>query len=171
MFLQDIVLGPCLVCFVTQSCPTLCDPMDCSQPVSSVHGASPGKNIGVGCPALLQGFFPTQGSDPGLLPCRWILHHLRHQGSLSQSYTYLFIRFYIQRHSASVYELKLVLIIPRRTHYYFLIVPCYSMNFQAIVLQKHTKINLQQKHTLLQKQLEIISFPLYFMFLFLIFSG
>ena len=42
-----------------QSCPTLCDPMDCSPPGSSVH--SPGKNTGVGCHALLQRIFPTQG--------------------------------------------------------------------------------------------------------------
>ena len=32
----------------------LCDPMDCSVPVSSVHGDSPGKNTGVGCHALPQ---------------------------------------------------------------------------------------------------------------------
>ena len=32
------------------TCPTLCDPMDCSPPGSSVH--SPGKNTGVGCHAL-----------------------------------------------------------------------------------------------------------------------
>ena len=38
---------------VAQSCRTLCDPMDCSLPGSSVHGGSPGKNIGVGCHALL----------------------------------------------------------------------------------------------------------------------
>ena len=31
---------------------------------------SPGKNTGVGCHALLQGMFPTQGSNPGLLNCR-----------------------------------------------------------------------------------------------------
>ena len=48
---------------VTQSCPTLCDPMDCSLPGSSVHGDSLGKNTGVGCHALLQGIFPTQGSN------------------------------------------------------------------------------------------------------------
>ena len=36
-----------------QSCLTLCDPMDCSLPGSSVHGDSPGKNTGVGCHALL----------------------------------------------------------------------------------------------------------------------
>ena len=43
---------------------------------------APGKpNIGVGCQALLQGIFPTQGSNPGLLHCRWILYHLSHQAS------------------------------------------------------------------------------------------
>ena len=52
-----------------KSCPTLCDPMDCSPPGSSVHGDSPGKNTGVGCHALLQGIFPTQGSNPGLPHC------------------------------------------------------------------------------------------------------
>ena len=46
---------------VILSCPTLFDPMDCSPPGSSVHGDSPGKNTGVGCHALLQGIFPTQG--------------------------------------------------------------------------------------------------------------
>ena len=46
-----------------QSCPTLWDPMDCSPPGSSVHGFSPGKNTGACCHALLQGIFPTQGSN------------------------------------------------------------------------------------------------------------
>ena len=41
--------------------------MDCSPPGSSVHRDSPGKNTGVGCHALLQGIFPTQGSKPCLL--------------------------------------------------------------------------------------------------------
>ena len=49
-------------------------PMDCSPPGSPVHGDSPGKNIGVGCCALLQGIFPTQGSNPGLSHCRQILY-------------------------------------------------------------------------------------------------
>ena len=39
---------------------------------------SPGKNTGVGCHSLLQGIFPTQGSNPGLPHCRWILYHLSH---------------------------------------------------------------------------------------------
>ena len=58
-----------------------CDPVDCSPPGSSVHGDSPGKNTGVGCHGLLQDIFPTQVSNPDLLPCRWILYHLSHQGS------------------------------------------------------------------------------------------
>ena len=42
---------------------------------------SPGKNTGVGCLALLQGIFPAQGLNPGLLHCRWSLYCLIHQGS------------------------------------------------------------------------------------------
>ena len=53
--------------------------MGCSLPGSSVHGDSPGKNTGVGCHALLQGIFPTQGSNPSLLRWRRILYHLSHQ--------------------------------------------------------------------------------------------
>ena len=59
-----------LLCLVTQLCQTLCGPMGCSPSGSSVHGNSPGKNTGEGYHALLQGIFPTQGSNPGLLHCR-----------------------------------------------------------------------------------------------------
>ena len=62
---------------VTQSCPTLCDPMDCSPPGSSVHGI-----LQASCHSLLQGIFLTQGLNPGLLHCRQILHCLSCQGSL-----------------------------------------------------------------------------------------
>ena len=72
-------------CLVAQLCPTLRNPMDCSPLVSSVHGDSPGKNIGVGCHALLQGIFPTQGLNPGLLHCRRILYHQSHQEALAKS--------------------------------------------------------------------------------------
>ena len=78
----------CLLCVLCaqllQSCLTLCDPMDCSLPGSSVHGNSPDKNTRVGCRALLQGIFPTQGSNPGLPHFRWILYHLSHKGSLDK---------------------------------------------------------------------------------------
>ena len=42
---------------------------------------SPGQNTGVDSLSLLQGIFPTQGSNPGLLHCRQILYQLRHKGS------------------------------------------------------------------------------------------
>ena len=40
----------------------------------------PGKKTGVGCHFFSQGIFPTQGSNPGLLYCRWMLYSLSHQG-------------------------------------------------------------------------------------------
>ena len=70
-----------MLCLVAQSCPTPCNPMDCTPPGSSVHGDSPGKNTGVVCHALLQGIFPTQGLKPCLFHCRQILYHLSHQES------------------------------------------------------------------------------------------
>ena len=66
-----------VLCLVTQSSPTLCNPMDCSSLGSSAHGDSPGKNTEVGCHGLLQGIFPTQGSNAGLSHCRRILYQLR----------------------------------------------------------------------------------------------
>ena len=66
---------------VTQSCPILWEPMDGSAPGSSVHGDSPGKNIGMSSYFLLQGIFLTQGSNPDLLHSRQIPCHLSHQGN------------------------------------------------------------------------------------------
>ena len=61
---------------IAQSHLTLCDPMDCSP------WNSPGQNTGMSSLSLLQGIFPTQGSNPGPLLCRWILYQLSHKGSL-----------------------------------------------------------------------------------------
>ena len=55
------------VCSVTQSCLTLCSPVDCSLPGSSVHGIFPGKSTGVGCHCLLYWIFSTQGLNVHLL--------------------------------------------------------------------------------------------------------
>ena len=68
--------------------------MGCSLPGSSVHGGSPGKNTRVGCHALLQEIVPTQGSNSGLLHCRWIPYLLSHQGSpwILEWVAYLFSR-------------------------------------------------------------------------------
>ena len=58
--------------YAAQSCLTLCDSTDGSPPGSSVQGDSPGKYTGVGCHALLQEIFPTQGLNPCLLSLlRW----------------------------------------------------------------------------------------------------
>ena len=94
----------CVCVLVTKPC--LCNLMDCSQPGSSVHGIlqarilemkckslscvwtsmrsprnSPSYNTGVDSLSLLQGIFPTQGSNPGLPRCRQILYQLSHKGS------------------------------------------------------------------------------------------
>ena len=73
------------MCLVSQSCLTICDPMDCNPPGSSVHGDSPGKNTGADCHAVLQGILQTRGLNPGLLHCRrfffFFFNHLSHQES------------------------------------------------------------------------------------------
>ena len=61
------ILYACVHVKSLQSCLTLCDPMDCSPARFPCPRDSPGKNTGVGCRALLQGFFPTQGSNWHLL--------------------------------------------------------------------------------------------------------
>ena len=60
---------------VTRSCLTLCDPIDCSTRLLCPRNY-PGKYTGVGSHLLLQGIFPTQGWNLGLLHCRQILYHL-----------------------------------------------------------------------------------------------
>ena len=69
-------------CSVTQSCLTLwlqglCSPWN-----------SPDQNTGVGSPSLLQGIFPTQGSNPGLPHCRWILYQLSQLLELAQTHVH-----------------------------------------------------------------------------------
>ena len=59
---------------VAMLCLTLCHPVDYIPP-GLCPWDSPGKNTGVDCYSLLQGIFPTQGSNPGLLQCRQILYH------------------------------------------------------------------------------------------------
>ena len=70
----------CSVALVVQLCPTLWDPMDWSPPGFYVHGILQATITGVSYHSLLQGTFPTKGSQSGLLHCRKILYHLNHQG-------------------------------------------------------------------------------------------
>ena len=60
--------------------------VDQSYPTLRPHGLyspwdSPGENTGVGSLSLLQGIFPTQGSNPGHPHCRQILYQLSHKGT------------------------------------------------------------------------------------------
>ena len=66
---------------VARSCPTFCDPMDCSLPGSSVQGFS--RQEYWSGHFLLQEILLTQGLNPGLQHCRQTLYHLSHQGSPS----------------------------------------------------------------------------------------
>ena len=63
---------------VYQQCPTLCDCIDCSP---ETPWNSPDKNIAVGSHFLIQGIFPSQGLNPGLLHWRQIFQHLSQQRS------------------------------------------------------------------------------------------
>ena len=70
---------------------------------------SAGKNTRVGSHSLLQGIFPTQGLNLGLLHCRQILHHLSHQESPENSGSrqdiYIHIYMYIHTHiKSSIYQ-------------------------------------------------------------------
>ena len=60
----------------------LCEPMDCSPLRLLCPWDSPGKDTGVGCHFLLQGIFPTQEPNLGLLHCRQILSQLSYKGSI-----------------------------------------------------------------------------------------
>ena len=64
---------------VPQARLTLCDPMDCSSPGSSVHEILQARMLDWVATPFLQGIFLTQGSNPGLLHCRQILNCLSHQ--------------------------------------------------------------------------------------------
>ena len=79
----------CVCAKSLQLCPTLCNPMDCSPPGSSVHGDSLGNNPGVDCRALLQGISQIQGSNSHLyVSCiiRQVLYHQSHLGNPSKVY-------------------------------------------------------------------------------------
>ena len=77
----------CYCCLVAKSCLTVCDPTDCSLPGSSGHGIFQGKKTGVGCHALLQGTFPTQGLNASLLHWQAGSLPLSHQGNPGTSHS------------------------------------------------------------------------------------
>ena len=68
-------------CWVGQSCPALCDRMECSPPGSSVHGISQARILEWAAISYSRGIFPTQGSNPCLLHWQVDSLPLSHQGS------------------------------------------------------------------------------------------
>ena len=110
------------MCLVTQSYPTLCDPIDCSPPGSSVHGVFLAIITGMGCQALLQVIFPTQGSNPGLLHYRQILYGLSHQRIHSHTWVHV-----------NTGETKL-------NDVYSLVKSCINVNFLVLIIRYYNYI-------------------------------
>ena len=86
---EDLLCTRCFVrCYgaccggglLAKSCPTLVTPWTVACQ-ASLYVGFPGKNTGVGCHFLLQGIFPTQELNLGLLHCRQILYCLSYKGS------------------------------------------------------------------------------------------
>ena len=71
--------GLVVVVLVTQSCPSLCNPTDCSPPGSSVHGILQARILERVAIPFPQRIFPTQGSNLGLLQSRQILYPLSYR--------------------------------------------------------------------------------------------
>ena len=76
-----VYLIPWVHAKLLQSHPTLCDPIDCSPPCSSVHGISQTRILKWVAISFSRGIFLTQGLNLGLPPCRQIVYQLSHQGS------------------------------------------------------------------------------------------
>ena len=94
-FRLNLLLYPCLS--LTQSIHQICESESRSVVSNSLqpHGLyspwnSPGQNTGVGSLSILQGIFPTQGSNPGLPHCRGILYQLSHKDPLIETMIKMF---------------------------------------------------------------------------------
>ena len=78
---------------VSQLCLTLCDPMDCSPPDSSIHRILQERMLEWVAIPFLQGILPSQGLNLGLLHYRQILYCLSHQGSWDDSQHLMLLGF------------------------------------------------------------------------------
>ena len=66
---------------VTQSCPTLCDPMACSLPCSPFHGIFQSRVLECVAISFSRGSSQPKEWNLSLPHCRQVLYHLSHQGS------------------------------------------------------------------------------------------
>ena len=74
-----------LSCSVMSNVQLFATPWTAAHQAPLAKGILQARKLGVGCHALLQGIFTTQGSNAGLPHCRQILYHLNHQGSPNTS--------------------------------------------------------------------------------------
>ena len=112
----------------------------------------PGKNTGVGCHFLLQGTVHTQGSNPGLLPCRQTLYPLSHQGSH---------HFFLYIHSVIVFNLLVSYPYLLLSHTCFLYCLCstfttISQSFSSSVRPFSFSENLELSHPTPSSQSSIL---------------
>ena len=124
---------------------SLCDPMDCSLPGSSVQADSLGENNGVDCHAL--GDFLTQGSNSSHSHCRWILYHLSHPGKLHStgvgSLSLLQVIFSIQELNQDILHCRLIL---------------YQLSYQGS--PKISFLCTKKKENEIEEYINLFSFPL-----------
>ena len=82
-FLETLFRKHLKMLLCAQSCPLLCDPMDCSPPASSVRGIFQARVLEWVASSFSRGIFPIQESNPHL-HTRWILYLLSNLGSPSK---------------------------------------------------------------------------------------
>ena len=90
--------------WVSESCSVVSDSLRPHGLCSPLN--SPGQNTGMDSLSLLQGIFPTRGSNPGLPHCRWILYQLSHKGSPIFSGSILLMVVYNLIYWQIIYYLK-----------------------------------------------------------------
>ena len=148
------------MCSFAKSCMTLCNPIDYNPP-GFWSWDFPGKNTGVGCHFLLEGVFPTEGSNLPLLSflcCQADSLPLSHLGSpyicmyLCMYIWYVHMWIYIYAYILCVYtqthsHLTLISKIPCQHSYLFWQLPrrLYCLNLNAELLKF--------KHKLMQSKL------------------
>ena len=89
---------------VPHLCQTLCDPMDCSPPSSSVHEILQARILEWVAILFSRGFFPTQGLNSSLPCCRLILYHLNHKSTFAFSPVDLILSYLWELPSTSAFE-------------------------------------------------------------------
>ena len=92
----------CHACMCAQSCLTLCDPMDCSPPGSSVHGILQARILEWVAISFLQGNFPTQGLNMCLLHWQVDSLPLSHLGSLYLCHNFFLKELWMKHQSCSI---------------------------------------------------------------------